>query len=207
VNNVITIELKNVSKSFGERSVLESISLAISSGCLVITGPNGSGKSTLLRIISGLISPTSGEVVFKSDGKLLPVEARRDLIGMVAPDLSLYEELSALENLRFFSRVRGLKIEDTELKSALENLGLAGREDDHLSSYSSGMRQRVKYAYATLHKPPVLLLDEPSTNLDEVGIEVITKVTEDYRKLGIVIIATNQPSELSFGDNVLRLGA
>jgi heme exporter protein A len=203
---VISLELRDICKSFGARDVLSGISLKVDSGCLAVTGRNGSGKSTLLRIIAGLMSPSSGEVILAQEGEAVPMDARRDLIGLVAPDLTLYEELSALENLRFFARVRGIKRSDGQLRGILGKLGLKGREDDRLGSYSSGMRQRVKYAFAMLHDPEVLLLDEPSANLDEAGISAVDAVITEHRQRGIVILATNDQHELRYGDKVLELG-
>ncbi|MBI2842414.1 MAG: ABC transporter ATP-binding protein [Armatimonadetes bacterium] len=203
----MSLELRQVSKSFGARQVFSGISASIESGCLAVTGHNGSGKSTLLRIIAGLLAPSSGQVVLTDGGRQSPVEQRRDLTGMVAPDLALYDELSAIENLRFFARVRGLKKTNDELRAPLVRLGLEGRENDRLGSYSSGMRQRVKYAFALMHNPAVLLLDEPSTNLDEAGIRAIGSIIEEQKRRGIVVLATNHPSELAYGDHVLELGA
>jgi len=206
VSSVISLDLRDISKSFGSRDVFSGISIAIDSGCLVVMGPNGSGKSTLLRIIAGLLAPTSGEVVFKRDGHRVAAELQRDIVGLVAPDLALYDELSATENLRFFARVRGLRKTDDELRMALGRLGLEGREDDRLGAYSSGMRQRVKYAFSLVHDPPVLLLDEPSANLDEAGIAAMDSIINERRR-GIVVLATSDASELRYGDRVLQLGA
>lgn len=181
--------------------------MTVDPGCLVVTGHNGSGKSTLLGIIAGLVAPTSGEVVLRDGDRQIPSDARRQMVGMVAPDLALYDELSALENLRFFARVRGLKKTDGDLRASLSKLGLEGREDDRLGSYSSGMRQRVKYAFAIMHDPQVLLLDEPSSNLDEAGISAVDSVIRERRMGGVVVIATNDADELHYGDRVLELGA
>ena len=193
--------------SFGERDVFSKINISVDSGCLVVTGRNGSGKSTLLKIIAGLLTPSSGEVVFKMNDEIISPDAKRDVVGLVAPDITFYDELSALENLRFFTRVRGFKIADDYLKSTLMKLGLEGRADDRLGSYSSGMRQRVKYAFALIHEPPILLLDEPSVNLDEAGTSVMNDIIQERREQGIVVIATNDRSELNYGDKVLELGA
>ena len=203
---MISLDLRDISKSFGPRDVFSGINISIESGCLVVAGPNGSGKSTLLRIIAGLLAPTSGEVVFKRDGRRVAAELQRDIVGLVAPDLALYDELSATENLRFFARVRGLRKTDDELRMALGRLGLEGREDDRLGAYSSGMRQRVKYAFSLVHDPPVLLLDEPSANLDEAGIAAMDSIINERRR-GIVVLATSDASELRYGDRVLQLGA
>lgn len=203
---MVSLELKNLSKSYGPRRVFSGISRSIDSGCLVVTGRNGSGKSTLLKIVAGLLSPTNGEVIFKLDGREVDKESPRDLVGLVSPELSLYSELSALENLKFLCKVRGLKKHDSELVSLLEKLGLDGRESDRLSSYSSGMLQRVKYASAMLHDPQVMLFDEPSANLDESGIEIVASIIEEHKKRGIVVIATNDQSDMRFGDSFLELG-
>lgn len=203
---VISLELRDISKSFGARDIFSGINAKTGPGCLVVTGRNGSGKSTLLRIIAGLIAPTTGEVVLSLDGQQVPSERRRDVIGMVSPDLALYDELSALENLRFFARVRDICRTDDQLRSSLAQLGLEGREDDRIASYSSGMKQRVKYAFALMHQPPVLLFDEPSTNLDEEGIRAADSIITEHRRQGIVVLATNDQSELRYGDNVLELG-
>lgn len=203
---MISLELWDISKSFGERNVFSNINVSVNSGCLVITGPNGSGKSTLLRVITGLISPSSGEVVIRDGETPVSQESRRDMMGLVAPDLALYEELSALENLQFFAKVRGLKISGVALRELLSEMGLGGREDDPLRAYSSGMRQRVKYAFAVMHNPPVLLLDEPSANFDEAGKEVMDSVISKQKRDGIVVIATNDQSELAYGDQLLELG-
>lgn len=199
---MISLELRDISKSFGEREILSGINATVDSGCLVVTGSNGSGKSTLLKIIAGLLSATSGEAVIHN----ATTAQRRDLIGLVAPDLALYDELTAMENLRFFAKVRGIRRPDSELNALLCRLGLDERQNDLLSSFSSGMKQRVKFAFALLHEPAILLLDEPSTNLDETGIVALEGIITEQRQNGIVIIATNDRSELRYGDQVLELG-
>jgi len=124
----------------------------------------------------------------------------------VSPDLMLYRELTARENLRFFADVRRLRMADAAINALLERVGLGGRGDDRLSAYSSGMAQRLRYAYALLHRPPVLLLDEPTVTLDERGAAVVDALISEQRRYGIVVVATNDPRELRYGDIVLRLG-
>jgi heme exporter protein A len=92
-----------------------------------------------------------------------------------------------------------------ELEALLDGVGLGGRGDDMLAAYSSGMAQRLRYAYALLHRPPVLLLDEPTVTLDERGAALVEQLVATQRERGITIIATNDPRELRFGDYVLRL--
>jgi heme exporter protein A len=174
---------------------------------LAITGPNGSGKSTLVRVLCGLARPTSGTVTVRLDGmKLLPADCRAE-IGLVAPDMALYHELTALENLSFFAKVRGLAIGTAQLRALLGRVGLGDRGDDLVGLYSSGMRQRLKYAQALLHRPRLLFLDEPTAYLDEAGSAMVSEVIAEQRRHGILVLATNEPGEVVFGDEVLRLGA
>ncbi|HNP73623.1 MAG TPA: heme ABC exporter ATP-binding protein CcmA [Kouleothrix sp.] len=202
----LQLELSDVSVGYGARQVLAGVSLALRAGeTLVVAGHNGSGKSTLLRVLCGLQRPSGGAVVYHAAGQRYAPEQARALVGWVAPDLQLYRELTALENLRFFAQVRGLRPGERELEALLEEVGLGGRGGDLLAAYSSGMAQRLRYAYALLHRPPVLLLDEPTVTLDERGAALVEQVVQRQRARGIVVIATNDPRELRYGDYVLRL--
>jgi heme exporter protein A len=171
----------------------------------VVTGPNGSGKSTLVRVLCGLARPTAGEVSVNVDGaKAAPADCRAD-IGVVAPDLAMYHELTALENLAFFASVRGLSLAGGALEDLLDRVGLAGRGADLVGSYSSGMRQRLKYAQALIHQPRLLFLDEPTANLDERGRALVADIVAEQKRHGLLVIATNEPQEVGFGDEVLSL--
>jgi heme exporter protein A len=123
----------------------------------------------------------------------------------MAPDLMLYRELTGHENLRFFADVRGLDIADATLDALLADVGLAGRGSDVVATYSSGMTHRLRYAYALLHQPPLLLLDEPSVMLDQSGHELLERVVTRQRQRGITVIATNDPRETRFADITLAL--
>jgi heme exporter protein A len=205
--NDIRLELDDVGLDYGARRVLASISLTMRFGeTLVVAGANGSGKSTLLRLICGLQRPTRGAVRIVASGRTYRPDEAAQLIGWVAPDLQLYRELTALENLRFFADVRGLHRTHAQLETLLTEVGLAGRGGDLLASYSSGMAQRLRYAYALLHLPPLLLLDEPTVTLDERGAALVDHIVAAQRARGITVVATNDPREERFGDYVLRLG-
>ena len=197
----------DLAASYGARTVFSGVSLEISQGeVLVVSGANGSGKSTFLRLLAGLQQATAGDVVYDYAGRgWLPREAG-PLIGWVAPDLALYRELTARENLRFFAEVRRLRLSDAEIDDLLAQIGLGGRGDDRLSAYSSGMAQRLRYAYALIHRPPVLLLDEPTVTLDARGAEVVDQVIARQRRSGIVVVATNDPRELRYADLLLEFG-
>jgi heme exporter protein A len=204
---MVRLELHQVGKRYGRLRVFRGVEAEVSSGeVLIVAGHNGSGKSTLLRIIAGLVRPTNGQVHVLEDGRQLSFEERRRCIGLVAVDVALYGELTAHENLSFFARVRGLRIAPSAGDALLEEVGLAGRGDDLVQTYSSGMRQRLKYACSLLHEPPLLLLDEPGSNLDEAGTAMVQRLIDRQRARGLVVLATNDPREVTYGDAVLRLG-
>ncbi|HEX9911804.1 MAG TPA: ABC transporter ATP-binding protein [candidate division Zixibacteria bacterium] len=203
---MISLEVKDLSKSFGYRKVFEGINFSIQSGkSLVITGKNGSGKTTLLKILAGFLRPSKGVVIISLDGQIRKKEDKRKLLGFVAPDLFLYDELTALENLEFLVQVQGLGFNKSELNKKLEEMGLRGRKDDLVSTYSSGMKQRLKYVFALLNNPQILLLDEPGSNLDEPGLLLLDKIIEEQKKRGILVLATNDQRETKHGDEILNL--
>jgi heme exporter protein A len=204
---MVRVELNDVAKSFNRRAIFDSVTLTVEDGhALCVTGCNGSGKSTLLRLICGLLRPSHGSVTITIDGMQHQPADVRHCFGLVAPDVALYGELTALENMVFFARVRGLPAESPAFEALLARMGLAGRSADEVRTYSSGMRHRLKYACAMLHRPAILLLDEPSTNLDDEGIAVVRQVMAEQKKHGLLIFATNDTHEAALGDETVRLG-
>jgi heme exporter protein A len=202
----LRLQIDRVSKTYGARRVLGSVSADLAGGdVLLVTGRNGAGKSTLLRIIAGLARPTGGAVRFWWDDRPVADGRRRDVFGFVGPDVHLYRELSAREHVDLVARLRKLPKDGVSGASMLEFVGLAGREDEPVIGFSSGMLQRLRYALALLHAPPVLLLDEPTTNLDAGGIILVDRVVEQMAGNGIVVIATNDQRDMRYGDLVLAL--
>jgi len=189
-------------KEFNRRIVFKDISFEVKSGeVLSITGPNGSGKSTLSKIICGLLSPTFGEIVLSRGGTKIDLEEIHEHIGFVSPYIELYGEFTALENLQIESRARGLKWKnENRLLEILDRVGLFNRRNDELRGFSSGMKQRLKYAAALIHDPPVLVLDEPTANLDLAGNDMVFALVEKFRKDKIVVVATNDEKEAALGD-------
>lgn len=197
---------ENITRRFGQLSVLKNISFEIQSGqSLAITGPNGSGKSTLVRILCRLMRPSDGKVVYKEKGQVIRDDLVYEHIGLVSPYLELYEELTARENLYFFSKMKRVKEYRQRINELMKKVNLAGREDDAVKTYSSGMKQRLKYVFALLDQPRILFVDEPRSNLDEAGIEVIYEILDKQRKENILIIATNDKQDLQFADQIVRL--
>jgi heme exporter protein A len=207
----IRVVLNDVARHYGPRRVFEGVRGEIRTGQVgVITGPNGAGKSTLLRIIAGLLPASSGTVSIYRAGRSLTLRERRACLGYVAPDLTLYKELTGAENLQFFARLRGRSLNRDDLIALLTRVGLRGRGRDLVAYYSSGMRQRLKYALALLDQPPLLLLDEPTVNLDVDGVAIVEEIIAAQRTRpggGLTILATNEPREVAWGDTVFALSA
>lgn len=203
----VTVSFRAVGKRFGSRSVLTSVSGELRPGqVLVVAGPNGAGKSTLLNILAGTLRQSRGSV--EHVGEVGPIERSRWFrhLGVAAPDMAMYDELTALENLRFFARVRGVDSSVARIEQALEAVGLARRDFmKPLGTFSSGMKQRVKLAQAVLHRPAVLLLDEPSSNLDAAGHEVVAVLVRSNKAGTAVAVATNDPREVAWGDAQIDL--
>ena len=204
---MIKLQARELSRSFGSRKVFEGISFSLSAGqSLAVVGPNGSGKTTLLGLIAGLYRPSRGKIEYFRDEKKLAVESFQRNLAYIAPYITLYDALSAEENLRFFTAVSGIRINNNNIDDALVRVGLAGRGDDKVGAYSSGMKQRLMYALALLKEPAVWIIDEPSANLDESGRETAYDIIKEAVTKAIVVVATNEKEEYSLGETICRLG-
>ncbi len=201
------LKSRRLKKVFNRRVVFKDISFEVRSGqVLSITGPNGSGKSTASKMICGILTPTSGEVSFENEHGKIERDDIHKHVGFVAPYLELYGEFTAFENLKIEIRARRMpKSEDQNALEILRRVGLFNRRDDEVKGFSSGMKQRLKYAAAIIHNPDVLVLDEPTANLDVAGTEMVFSLVEDYRKDRIVIVATNDSEEARLGDVRIEL--
>ena len=195
-----------IAKTFNRRKIFSEISFSLNeTSSLAIIGKNGSGKSTLLKILAGVLSPSGGEMEMKIEGKLIKHENYFAQIGLVSPYLQLYDEFSGLENLNIFSRVRGIDLPDEYLDELLLRLNIWERRFDFVRTYSSGMKQRLKYAFALLHKPPILLLDEPTSNLDTEGVATVYEIMEEQKSNGILIVATNDHEDIRKCEQIIDL--
>jgi|WetSurMetagenome_2_1015567.scaffolds.fasta_scaffold16130_2 heme exporter protein A len=201
-----SIQSQNLSKLFGRRLIFKDINFNWSEkGIFGISGPNGSGKSTLIKIVAGLIASSSGKITHKNSGVEIIPEKLHNHIGFVSPYLVLYEEFSAWENLKIFAKIRGKNLNEALVLGYLAKFLLESRKDDLVKTYSSGMKQRLKFIFALMHSPEVLIFDEPTSNLDEEGKKVVYEIVREEGKSKIVVIASNETKDLELCGEVLFL--
>ena len=200
------LTVQNLRKDFAEKTIFKDLSFEAESGQgLAVLGPNGSGKTTLLRVLANLTRPTSGEVRYYDDTNEIRLDSIYREIGYLGPYLELYQDLTARENLEFFSKIRGLDNFKSRISELMDKFGLNGRDDDTVKTYSSGMKQRLKYIFALLHQPQILFVDEPRSNLDESGIHTVYEVLTEYKKEHLLIMATNDKEDLKLADLRVRV--
>lgn len=202
----IRIVVDNIGKSFGEKRLFSNVFAEIAGGqCLTVTGCNGSGKSTFLKIIAGLVRPTAGQVKLILDNRLCPKE-RIYYMGLVAPEVSMYLALTGIENIIFWTKMRGISCSKVEAENFCQQMGLGKSGCDLVSTYSTGMRQRLKLAVIKAVNPPIWLLDEPSSNLDDGGKELVKElIFAAVAQKAAVMLATNESEEAMYGKSTITL--
>ena len=192
------IEIDSVVKSFNGRRALDGVTLSLGEGeVLGLLGPNGAGKSTLVRTIMGRVRPDSGEV--RIFGKSAPAgdSASRTQVGVVPQEIALYPNLSSLENLTVFGRYLGLKgaALDDAIARALTWSALSDRAGEAIKNFSGGMKRRLNMAAGVLHRPKVLLLDEPTVGVDPQSRERIYQMIEGLKADGTSLVYTTHYME------------
>jgi len=202
------IEIRGLVKSFGHKAVLKGIDLEVVDGqFLTLVGPNGAGKTTLIRILATLSKATSGTVWMDGfDLADASVDIRRH-IGLVSHQTLLYGDLTPDENLRFYGRMYDVPALEERIGAVLRQVGLEGRRHDPVRTFSRGMQQRLAIARAILHRPSVLLLDEPDTGLDQHAAEMLHELLATVGTQGRTVLMTTHSLErgLSMGDRVAIL--
>ena len=197
------VALRELGRAYGERVALAGVTLDLPRGAtLAVFGANGAGKTTLLRVLATLLRPHRGEVAVL--GRALPREAWsvRGQIGLLAHEPLLYRDLSARENLRFHARLHD--VDEARGGELLEAVGMARRADDPVRSLSRGMAQRVAICRAVLHRPDLLLLDEPLANLDPGAADAVAPLIG--RGAGVARVLISHDLELGLVEADLVLG-
>lgn len=203
------VRLDGLVRYYGDRVALDGLDLELAEGqTLVVLGPNGSGKSTLLRILATLLRPSGGEVSVL--GSRLPDESwkARGRIGYLGHEPLLYRDLTGRENLVLQARLNGLDraAAAEAIERDLELIGMANRADEPVGSYSAGMRQRIAICRAMLDRPPLVLLDEPDSNLDPGAREEVRELIGPAPGRTRVLVSHEPERALAEADLVLRLG-
>ena len=176
--------------------------MAASGEAWAITGANGSGKSTLLKILAGVLMPSRGTVTLKEEGQSLSAEDHPLRVGVVAPYVNVYVDLTLRENLAFVAHARSIRSHGPRIEELVGFVGLEAHVDEPIATYSTGMTQRARLAAALVHSPGVLLLDEPTVSLDESGRALCERIVADTTASGgIVVIASNAASDIALAQH------
>ncbi len=203
-----TIAAENLEKSFSGAPLFSGLSFTVARGLVAVSGKNGSGKTTLLKILAGLARPTAGRLrVEREAGRTLPSAERRLAVGWAGPDLSLYRELTAVENLLFFRKAAGREASPDDARRRLLEVGLSRDAiERRVEEFSTGMTQRLRIAFARLFDPDILLLDEPMAGLDLEGRDTVHRVVATARERGAVILASNDERDFAHPEQRIELG-
>lgn len=204
----VEINCEDLSKTFSGKTIFKNLSFKISSSqSITITGKNGSGKSTLIKLIANLIHASGGKISIEENQKEILRDNWFKKTGLLSPYLNLYDELTASENLEFFYRLKTEKkiFPENEISSLLKRVNLYEKRNEPLKNYSSGMKQKLKLAFALLTDPPILLLDEPLTNLDKDGVDLVYEICREQKEKGILILATNNEEDKELCERTLNI--
>jgi ABC-type multidrug transport system ATPase subunit len=200
------IHLTAASKRFNKEWIFSNLDFSFTTGQhYALIGNNGSGKSTLLQIIAGYIGLTKGTIHWTSNsGEDIDSANIFQYISIAAPYLELVEEFTALEQIDFHQQFKPLQTGLTPIE-LLEKIGLGNAANKQIRNFSSGMKQRLKLALAIFDQAPILLLDEPCSNLDQEGIQTYHQLMQAYAMHKIIIVASNDPQEYQFCSQQLAL--
>ncbi|QDU79372.1 Daunorubicin/doxorubicin resistance ATP-binding protein DrrA [Polystyrenella longa] len=185
------LEVSELRKSFEDLVAVDGVSFEVNAGEVFgLLGPNGAGKSTTMMMIAGLVRPDSGEILLEGNQFTAEKRELRHLIGVVPQDLAIYEDMTALENLMFFGSlygVRGQELKD-RIEDTLQRIGLVDRAHDRAETFSGGMKRRLNFGAALLHKPHLLILDEPTVGVDPQSRSHLLDCIRNLNKEGVAII-------------------
>jgi ABC-type multidrug transport system ATPase subunit len=201
------IKLSQAGKRFNREWIFRKAQLEFSTGTsYAITGPNGSGKSTLLQSLAGMLQLSEGEIEYSESEAPVPPEQAYRYISFCAPYMDVIEEMSLQELLSFHNQFKSF-IKGFDAAKLIDRVQLSHAAQKQIRYYSSGMKQRVRLAQAILSDTPVVLLDEPCSNLDAAGIELYHSLISDYCSNRLVIVSSNDQVEYSFCNEVISISS
>ena len=192
------IEVRNLKKSFGSLQAVQGVDFTARQGeILSLLGPNGAGKSTTISILSGLLAPTSGEAFIMGHSVHAAPQAARASLGVVPQDIALYPDLSARENLDFWGKMYGLRgpLLKQRVDEVLDMIGLRDRHKDRVGKFSGGMKRRVNIGAALLHRPQVVIMDEPTVGIDPQSRRHILENVKQLNRQGMTVLYTTHYME------------
>ncbi|WP_163582550.1 ABC transporter ATP-binding protein [Gracilibacillus saliphilus] len=184
------LEIKNVTKKFSEKTAVHNFSMELHSGeCIGLIGPNGAGKSTLIKMIADIVDPSMGEIILDGN-KISKVKSR---IGYLPQYPNFYKWMTAKETLTFMGQLSGLKKEELirDIPKVMDKVGLNGEENVKVRNFSGGMRQRLGIAQAILHKPALIVMDEPVSALDPIGRREVINIIQGIKKDTTILLSTH----------------
>ena len=192
------IEVQNLKKSFGDLQAVQGVDFTTEQGeILSLLGPNGAGKSTTISMLAGLLEPDQGDALIMGHSIRAAPEAAKASLGVVPQDIALYPDLSARENLVFWGKMYGLRgaALQARVDEVLETIGLTDRQKDHISKFSGGMKRRVNIGAALLHKPAVVIMDEPTVGIDPQSRRHILDSVKELNRQGMTVLYTTHYME------------
>ncbi|WP_223787444.1 ABC transporter ATP-binding protein [Marinicella meishanensis] len=192
------IKVEALTKKYGDFTAAEDINFEVHAGEIFgLLGPNGAGKSTTINCISGLMVPSEGEVYINQHAVTGDAIQAKASLGLVPQDLALYEDLNGAENLNFWAQAYGLsgQFMQQRIDEVLQQVGLAARAKDRVSTYSGGMKRRLNFACGILHQPKALLLDEPTVGVDPQSREHLLGAVEQLKAQGTAVLYTTHYME------------
>ncbi|OCX51153.1 ABC transporter ATP-binding protein [Mucilaginibacter sp. PPCGB 2223] len=199
------ISLENIGRRFNREWIFRDVNYTFNSGAAyAILGPNGSGKSTLLQILNGSLTPSAGKIVYEFDGKAVEAESVYQYLSLAAPYMELIEDFTLAEMITFHFKFKKIR-EELDTASVIDLLNLQASKDKAIKYFSSGMKQRTKLALAFCADTPVLMLDEPTSNLDAQGADWYLNLAERFSKDRLTVICSNQPSEYGFCSEMINI--
>ncbi len=203
-----TIQVQGLIKTFSNRPALKGLDLKVGQGeSVVIFGPNGAGKTTLIKVLATILSPSSGKILVGGLSLKNNAEEIRRSIGVVTHQTFLYNNLTAHENLEFYSRMYDVPAYKERIHEVLALVGMTARRHDRVGTFSRGMQQRISIARSLLHKPSIMLLDEPETGLDQQAVSMLWEVLQasGEGKRTTLLTTHNMERGLELGDRLLIL--